>query len=130
MEEADGRQCCKERFVRLLITMNMASANGNPVHQITMDHPAKDLDQFLGEMNAYEFIMGHQYYRIKQPDGEIVWKDRGHIIINTAHIGKVQEFIEFETREHGYDESYGYSEAGSNHFGGPGAQIRKRRGMF
>lgn len=110
--------------------MNMASANGNPVHQITVDHPAKDLEEFLGEMNAYEFIMAHQYYRVKQFDGEIVWKDRGDIIINTAHIGKVQEFIEFEVKENNYDEPYGHLETSSQHLGGPGPQVRKRRGNF
>ena len=108
----------------------MASANGNPVHQITVEHPSKSLDEFLGEMNAYEFIMAHQYYRVKQFDGEVVWKDRGDIIINTAHIGKVQEFIEFETKDYGHDESYGYSEASSHNIGGPRTEIRKRRGVL
>lgn len=114
--------------MRLLITMNMASAQGYAVHQITVDHHVETLEEFLNEMNQYEFIMGRQYYRMKQPDGEIVWKDRGDIIVNTAHIGKVQEFIEFEAKESNYDESYGYSEASGSHSGGPGASVRKRRG--
>lgn len=116
--------------MRLLITMNMASANNNAVHQITVEHPAPNLQEFMEEINDYEFIMAHQYYRVKQLDGEVVWKDRGDIVINTAHIGKVQEFIEFEVKENKYDESYGYSETSSQHFGGPGPQIRKRRGML
>ena len=116
--------------MRLLITMNMASANGNPVHQITVEHPAPTLLDFLEEINDYEFIMMHQYYRVKQLDGEVVWKDRGDIIVNTAHIGKVQEFIEFEVKETHYDESYGHPEASGQHFGGPRTEIRKRRGNF
>jgi hypothetical protein len=128
MEKENGWFSSKERFVRLLITMNMASANGNAVHQITVDHSANSLLEFLAWINDYEFIMAHQYYRVKQLDGEVTWRDRGEIIVNTAHIGKVQEFIEFETRDNHYDESYGYSETSSNNSGGPRTEVRKRRG--
>lgn len=116
--------------MRLLITMNMASAQGFAVHQITVDHPAETLEDFLEEINDFEFIMAHQYYRVKQPDGEVVWKDRGGIIINTAHIGKVQRFIEFENRDNSYDESYGHPETIGSHSGGPRTEIRKRRGVL
>lgn len=116
--------------MRFLITMNMASAQGYAVHQLTVDHSVSSLEEFLAVLLDYEFIMCHQWYRIKQPDGQVIWKDRGKLIVNTAHIGKVQEFIEFETRDNGYDESYGYSETSSQHFGGPRTEIRKRRGVL
>ena len=116
--------------MRFLITMNMASAQGYAVHQLTVGHPARTLEEFLSVMNDYEFIMCHQWYRVKLPDGAVSWRDRGDLIINTAHIGKVQEFIGFDAKENNYDESYGYSETGGSHFGGPRTEIRKRRGVF
>lgn len=108
--------------------MNMASAQGFAVHQITIDHEAKTLEDFLAEVNDFPFIMGHQYYRVKTPDGEVNWKDRGKLIINTSHIGKVQEFIEFEPRENTYDESHGHSDTGHNNFRTTGSPIRKSGG--
>jgi hypothetical protein len=128
VEEKNGWFCCKEREVRFLITMNMASAQGFAVHQITIDHEAATLEEFLAEVNDYPFIMGHQYYRIKTPDGEVTWKDRGKLIINTSHMGKVQEFIEFEPRENNYDESHGHSESGNNNFRSTGPSLRKHGG--
>jgi hypothetical protein len=116
--------------VRLLITMNMASAQGFAVHQVTVDHASKDLSEFLDVVNDFEFIMARQWYRSKTPNGEVSWKDRGDIVINTAHIGKVQEFIEFEAKENSYDESYGHPEASGAYFGGQRTEVRKRRGVL
>ena len=116
--------------MRFLITMNMASAQGYAVHQITIDHEAATLDEFLAEVNDYPFILGHQYYRVKTPDGEITWKDRGKLIINSSHIGKVQEFIEFEPKENNYDESQGHFESGSHHSRPSGSSVRKHGGKF
>ena len=116
--------------MRFLITMNMASAQGFAVHQITIDHEATTLDEFLAEVNDYPFIMGHQYYRVKTPDGEVTWKDRGRLIINSSHIGKVQEFIEFEPRENNYDESHGHSDTGNNHPRSAGTPVRKHGGRI
>jgi hypothetical protein len=110
--------------------MNMASAQGYAVHQITIDHEAASLEEFLTEVNDYPFIMGHQFYRIKQSDGEVTWKDRGKLIINSAHIGKVQEFIEFEPKENNYDEPYGHPESGNNNFRSTGSSVRKHGGRI
>ena len=128
MEKTDGWDSCKERIVRFLITMNMPSAQGYAVHQITVEHSCENIDQFCALINDYEFIKCHLYYRKRDEyTNKVIWLDKGEILINTSHIGKVQEFFEYGEREND-DESYGYSEGVSNHLGRPGPQIRKRGG--
>jgi len=130
MEEKNGWHSCQERQVKLLLTMHMPSAQGYAVHQITVEHKANSLDEFLEFLNDYEFIKCHLYYRIPNEfGGGITWKDKGDILINTSHIGKVQEFIEYGEREND-DESYRYSEGISGNAGRPGPQVRKRGGYI
>jgi hypothetical protein len=81
--------------VILLITMNMPSAQGYLVHQVTVEHPAQSIDEFYKELHETDFVFATQLYRKKDPRGDVHWEDRGKIILNSAHIGKVQEFIEF-----------------------------------
>lgn len=82
--------------MRLLITMNMPSAKGYAVHQLTVDHKAKTLKEFWDALQDNEFIMADLLYKIRNDDLTEYWGDRGPIIINTSHIGKVQEFFEYK----------------------------------
>jgi hypothetical protein len=114
--------------VKLLVTMHMPSAQGNSVHQVTVEHQSKTLEELFRYLNDYEFIKCHLYYRERDEiNGGIIWKSKGEILINTSHIGKVQEFIEYAEREKD-DESYGYSEGISGHVGRQGTPLRKRGG--
>lgn len=48
-------------------------------------------------MNRDEFIIGRHWYRRKDPyTQESEWQDRKDVILNTAHIGKVAEFIDMD----------------------------------
>jgi hypothetical protein len=87
--------------VRFLITMNMPSAKGYSVHQITVEHNAKTMKEFWNVLQDNEFIMPNLMYKIRNDDLTEHWEDRGLIIINTAHIGKVQELIEFREDRYG-----------------------------
>ena len=87
--------------MRFLITMNMPSANGYSVHQITVEHNAKTMKEFWNVLQDNEFIMPSLMYKIRNDDLTEHWEDRGLIIINTAHIGKVQELIEFREDRYG-----------------------------
>ena len=128
MEKADGWDSCKERILKLLITMHMPSAQGYSVHQITVDHPSENIDQFCRVINDYEFIKAQLFYRRRDDvTGKVIWNDKGELLINTSHIGKVQEFFEYGEREHD-DESYGYSEGFSGNSGRQGPPLRKRGG--
>jgi hypothetical protein len=91
--------------MRFLVTMNMPAASGAMVHQLTLDHPSESCEALLRSMNSEEFLLFQMHYRRKTEAGESWWEDRGETIINTHHIGKVQEFIDME--EHGSDESQG-----------------------
>jgi hypothetical protein len=48
-------------------------------------------------------------------------------VINTAHVGKVQEFIEVERGEYKDDEAYGNSGSIREHSDGARGPIRPRR---
>ena len=75
------------------------------MHQLTLEVPqARSIKELCLLMNREEFIVGRHLYRKKNiytQDSE--WEDRGDVIVNTAHIGKVVEFIEME--EDNYDSS-------------------------
>lgn len=79
--------------MRFLVTMNMPSAQGYSVHQVTVDHTAPSLNEFCDLLNEHDFIFVRLIYRIKGPNGESLLRDRGDMILNTAHVGKVQEFV-------------------------------------
>ena len=93
--------------MKILITMNMPSASGYAVHQVTVETECTNLREFYSLMNKQEFVMCRLYYRKPGYAGETIWEDKGDIVLNTAHIGKVQEFLE---REQDY-EPFGHSEA-------------------
>lgn len=87
--------------MRFLITMNMPSAKGYSVHQITVEHDSKSINNFWNYLQDNEFIMANLMYKIRNDDLSEYWEDRGPLIINTAHIGKVQELIEFKDDRYG-----------------------------
>jgi len=107
----------EESNVRFVLTLNMPSATGMLVHQITVDISLVNSCRALCElMNKQDFIIGHQLYKRRGLNGDTIWEDRGDVIINTAHVGKVQEFYETEESRHdeshrGYDSSRSYSES-------------------
>lgn len=87
--------------MKFLMTLNMPAASGMPVHQVIVEHECKNVKDFKSLLSNEEFILAKQWYRRKLGFGDVEWEDRGDIIINTFHIGKVQEFIEYENEEDG-----------------------------
>lgn len=82
--------------MKLLITMNMPSAQEYLVHQMTVDADCETLDRFMRQLNEEIFVKVRLYYKRKDHiTGEIIWEDRGDIVLNTAHIGKVQVYFEY-----------------------------------
>jgi hypothetical protein len=114
--------------MRFLVTMNMPSANGFMVHQLTIELPFDSCERLKDAMNMDEFITGRLYYRRRALTQETIWDDRGDIVLNTAHIGKAQEFFEMEREPN--DESQGYTQSVNKYATGEGPTVRKRRGVF
>jgi hypothetical protein len=85
--------------MRFLLTLNMPSAQGFLVHQLTVEHPSESCGEFCDYLNDNEFIIVDLLYRHKNNLGDITWSEKGEIILNTNHIGKVQEFIGVEKDE-------------------------------
>jgi len=111
--------------VKFLITMNMPSAQGYLVHQVTIEHHARSCRELCEMLNNDVFIMGRQLYRKRTPGMEQTWQDRGDIVLNTTHIGKVAEFVEFDKEEEDH-ESYGYTDNRRPHAPGTRPPIRPR----
>jgi hypothetical protein len=106
--------------------MNMPAFEGKMVHQVTLEMlGVNSIQELCKLMNRDEFITGTQWYHRKMPTGEIFWQDRGELVVNTAHIGKVAEFIEQE--EQGYDESQGRTQFSRQYTAGPRGPIRPGR---
>jgi hypothetical protein len=86
------------------MTLNMPAFEGRLVHQLTLEIPeARTLKELCFLMNRDEFIMGRHWYRRKNMyTQESEWQDRGEVVVNTAHIGKVAEFLDME--EEVYDD--------------------------
>lgn len=115
--------------MRLLITMNMPSAAGNNVHQITVEHKSQSLAEFLECINSDVFVMLRIYYRRSNIDGTVFWQDKGDIIINTGHIGKVQEYFEHERSEN-FNDAPELSTRSVQSSGGARGPIRPSRSVF
>jgi hypothetical protein len=113
--------------MRFLITMNMPSAHGSLVHQVTGEHSSNSIEEFCDVLNDNAFVVVGQYYKdANTADGEINWVYMGNIILNTEHIGKVHE----QTERKSYGRPYGNSRSSSQNFEGSGAAVRDGRGVF
>jgi len=111
--------------MKFLITMHMPSATGYLVHQITVEHKSKSCAEFCETLSSEIFIICRQFYKRKTPNGETLWEDRGDLILNTTHVGKVQEYIEAE-KENTNDEPYGYIDNRRTNFAGTRGPVRPR----
>lgn len=77
--------------VKFHFTMNMMSRNGNPTHLIMGSVDDVDtIDDLLERLQCSEFIKVTEFYR--GTDGKPFSK--GHIILNTMHIGKVKPAVD------------------------------------
>lgn len=85
--------------MKFVITMNMPSSQGFLVHQVMIKHECKTVKDFCNLLNDELFIVGHQFYKRFDANGESVFLDKGEIILNTSHIGKVQEYYDSDERD-------------------------------
>ena len=90
--------------MRFLFTLNMPSSKGRDVHQVIGEYEADSCTQMCFILNKLDFITVRQFYKeTDKTSGEIMWDDKGEIILNTSQIGKIQVYIE---REQNNDKSY------------------------
>ena len=75
--------------MKFLFTMNMPSNTGKSVHQVVADHAAESLGELLDAMANNDMMLVRQTNYINEN-----WQDRGDMILNTMHIGKVQVYVE------------------------------------
>lgn len=102
----------------------MPSAQGNMIHQLTVDHDSNSILDFYEDLNDNAFVMVKLLYRTKE-GANFLWRDKGDLILNTEFIGKVVEFHENE-REIEY-ESLRSTEQRFGNVEGQRPALRQRR---
>jgi len=85
--------------MRFVFTLNMPSFKNNLVQQIIGDYPAGSFEAMVDALNEKEFICIAQFYHVVHRNGDREWQYKGPIILNTFHIGKVQEFVAKEDQD-------------------------------
>lgn len=81
-----------------LITLNMPNGSGkNLVHQVVAEHPAASIQEFCEELNDRTFVVVRQWYFQVDPltgrrERDMI--DRGDLILNADHIGKVAVYYD------------------------------------
>lgn len=79
--------------MRFVFTLNMPSFKNNLVQQIIGDHPSASVEDMCEILNSENFVVVKQFYNVQSRVGGRDWEYKGPIILNTYHIGKVQEFL-------------------------------------
>jgi hypothetical protein len=74
--------------MRFLITMNMPSYSNNLVHQMTVEHDSKSLDDFVEALSSNEFVIVEEFYKDPRTDAD--YYSRGHVALNYRYIGKIK----------------------------------------
>ena len=111
--------------MKFVLTMDMPSSQGSLVHQITIEHPAKSVNELCEELNKTTFMTVKQFYKddALTANGEIIWIDRGDIGIHTDKIGKVQIHGERPS----YDKPRRNTGISRSNFEGTGRPVRGNR---
>ena len=86
-------------MVRFIFTLNMGSYKGRIVHQVVGDVDVADIGQLCETLNDTDFIVVDQYYNVNDEDSTSQdWKYKGHLVLNTSNIGKVQQYVDAPAR--------------------------------
>jgi hypothetical protein len=77
--------------MKFMVTMNMPNSRQDGIiHQLIVEHPSEDCEEFCEVLSDAPFVLVRQlYFDDDRRTGERVWVDRGDMIINCSHIGKV-----------------------------------------
>ena len=78
--------------MKFLLTMNMPSHRGGPIHQITCEHPARDVAEFCDALENNEFVLVEEFYRnTEAPLGVDPYYSVGFTALNHRFVGKIKE---------------------------------------
>lgn len=77
--------------------MNMPSHGGKAVHMMIIETNHNSIDDLYKDLNDLIFIKGVEYYK----KGDL--EKRGTIIINTQHIGKVDQYVQHDDVDYDHE---------------------------
>lgn len=83
--------------MKLLIHMNMPSGKNDGTHQLILDIPhLESLHDLSHELGSKGLLYGIHMLYDRSNSGARVWRSRGLMVVNVAHIGKIAEYYEGE----------------------------------
>lgn len=79
--------------MKFLITMNMPSYRGGPIHQIICEYPATCLADFCDALERREFTVVEEFYKDKEVsfDAPASYTSQGLTAVNYRYVGKIKE---------------------------------------
>ena len=77
--------------MKFLITMNMPSYKGGPIHQIICEYPATGLADFCDALEKREFTIIEEFYKKFDAANNPYYESQGLTSVNYRYIGKVKE---------------------------------------
>ena len=83
--------------MRFQTTLNLATNNGKPTHQVIFDHPARDLMELRDAMANEDFLYVDEIHKVGEVSRTTGYISRGPMLLETFLMGKTREFVE-ETR--------------------------------
>ena len=88
--------------MKFLLTMNMPAHRGGPIHQITCEHPARNLAEFCDALEKSEFVLVEEFYRNTETTlGADPYYSVGFTALNYRVIGKIKELGTITTAHKG-----------------------------
>jgi len=73
--------------MRFLLTLNIFSNKSTkPLHQMTVEHPANDLEEFVDSIAGRDFVIVSVVYIDEQTNARTI---RGKVVINYNTISKI-----------------------------------------
>jgi 6-pyruvoyl-tetrahydropterin synthase len=81
--------------VKLLLHMNMPSGSNDGTHQVIFSIPGiDDLGRLAALIREKEGVLHGHHYIFDRINGERIWRNRGEMVINFAHVGKIDVYYE------------------------------------
>lgn len=88
--------------MKLLLHMNMPSGRNDGTHQLIMELPNVASMAEVAEVidNTNGVLRGDHLLYERLGNGQRVWRSRGAVLVNFAHVGKIAEYYEGEHEAH------------------------------
>lgn len=75
--------------MRFEVIMNMPTKKGDLIHRLVVEHPARNIVEFVNELTEFDFVIVEEFF----PDDNIgAYKSHGLAAINRRYVGKIKQW--------------------------------------